>query len=166
MATELKKNDPEKARQYFADKMAFSTGPVEVSNNLKQGTPITVVDVREAEHPVGELGLDPDGHDCAILLDRTEDRLGDDVRRVTEAERPGDGLLLIGQLADHARPRRDRRADEPRTDRADADAAARPVGTQALRQADHGRLRRAVRGHVAVRHVAGAGGEECAADGG
>lgn len=49
MATELKKNDPEKARQYFADKMAFTTGPIELSNNLKQGTGLRVIDVREAE---------------------------------------------------------------------------------------------------------------------
>src|SRR5512138_1849141 len=49
MATPLRKNDPEKARQYFADKMAFTTGPVEVSNNLKQGTDMIVVDVREPE---------------------------------------------------------------------------------------------------------------------
>jgi rhodanese-related sulfurtransferase len=47
MATVLKKNDPEKARQYFADKMAFTTGPIEVANNLKQGTDLAVIDVRE-----------------------------------------------------------------------------------------------------------------------
>jgi rhodanese-related sulfurtransferase len=47
MATELKRNDPEKARQYFADKMAFTTGPIEVANNLKQGTDLVVIDVRE-----------------------------------------------------------------------------------------------------------------------
>ena len=49
MATVLKKNDPEKARQHFADKMAFTTGPVEVSNNLKQGTEMVIIDVREEE---------------------------------------------------------------------------------------------------------------------
>jgi rhodanese-related sulfurtransferase len=47
-AIELKKNDPEKARQYFADKMAYSTGPVEVSRCLKQEN-LAVIDVREAE---------------------------------------------------------------------------------------------------------------------
>jgi rhodanese-related sulfurtransferase len=62
MATELKKNDPEKALQYFADKMTFSTGPVEVANNLKQGTPLVVVDVREEEdyhkgHAPGAVNL-------------------------------------------------------------------------------------------------------------
>ena len=50
MATELKKNDPAKAREYFANKMAFTTGPVELSRNLNDGgSNIVVVDVREAE---------------------------------------------------------------------------------------------------------------------
>jgi rhodanese-related sulfurtransferase len=49
MATELKKNDPAKAREYFANKMAFTTGPVELSLNLKQGTDLVVIDVREEE---------------------------------------------------------------------------------------------------------------------
>jgi rhodanese-related sulfurtransferase len=49
MPTELQKNDPAKARQYFADKLAFTTGPVELVRNLKQGAKLTVIDVREAE---------------------------------------------------------------------------------------------------------------------
>jgi rhodanese-related sulfurtransferase len=49
MPAELKKNDPEKARQFFADKMAFTTGPVELARNAKQGADIVIVDVREAE---------------------------------------------------------------------------------------------------------------------
>jgi rhodanese-related sulfurtransferase len=49
MPTELKKNDPAKAREYFADKMAFTTGPVELDWNLKRGTDLVVVDVRAAE---------------------------------------------------------------------------------------------------------------------
>ena len=62
MATALKKNDPEKARQYFENKMAFTTGPVEVANNLKQGTDLLVVDVREEEdyrkgHVPGAINL-------------------------------------------------------------------------------------------------------------
>ena len=47
MANELQKNDPSKARQYFADKMSFTTGPVELSRNLKRSD-LIVVDVREA----------------------------------------------------------------------------------------------------------------------
>ncbi len=49
MANELKKNDPEKARQFFENKLAFTTGPVELARNLKQGAPIAVIDVRAAE---------------------------------------------------------------------------------------------------------------------
>ena len=49
MATVLQKNDPAKAREYFADKMAFTTGPMEVANNLKQGTDLAIIDVREEE---------------------------------------------------------------------------------------------------------------------
>jgi rhodanese-related sulfurtransferase len=50
MATQLKKNDPARAREYFADKMAFTTGPVELSRNLKEGTNnFVVIDVREAD---------------------------------------------------------------------------------------------------------------------
>ncbi len=48
MATELKKNDPAQAKQFFADKLAFTTGPVELARNLKRGD-IVVIDVREAE---------------------------------------------------------------------------------------------------------------------
>jgi rhodanese-related sulfurtransferase len=47
MATELKKNDPEKAREYFGNKMAFTTGPVELARNL--GNNLVVIDVRAAE---------------------------------------------------------------------------------------------------------------------
>lgn len=49
MATILKKNDPAQAKQFFAEKMMFTTGPVEVSQNLKQGTDFVVIDVRAAE---------------------------------------------------------------------------------------------------------------------
>jgi len=49
MATKLRKNDPAKARQYFADKMAFTTGPVELDHNLKEHTDLAVIDVREPE---------------------------------------------------------------------------------------------------------------------
>ena len=65
MATVLKKNDPEKARQHFVDKMAFTTGPVEVAYNLKRGTDLTVIDVREEEdfakgHVPGAINLPHD----------------------------------------------------------------------------------------------------------
>jgi len=62
MATILQKNNPEEARQYFSDKMAFTTGPIEVAHNLKQGTDLVVVDVREEEdyrkgHVPGAINL-------------------------------------------------------------------------------------------------------------
>jgi rhodanese-related sulfurtransferase len=65
MATELKKNDPARARQYFADKIEFTTGPVELARNLKQGTNFVVIDVREAEdyakgHIPGAINLPHD----------------------------------------------------------------------------------------------------------
>lgn len=49
MSAELKKNDPEKARQYFADKLAFTTGPVELDRNIKQNADIMIIDVRAEE---------------------------------------------------------------------------------------------------------------------
>jgi len=48
MSTELRKNDPAKAKQYFTDKLSFTTGPVELARNLKQGGNVAVIDVREA----------------------------------------------------------------------------------------------------------------------
>ena len=65
MPSELKKNDPAKARDYFADKMAFTTGPVELAWNLKRGTDLVVVDVRAAEdyqkgHIPGAVSLPQD----------------------------------------------------------------------------------------------------------
>jgi rhodanese-related sulfurtransferase len=64
MATELQKNDPQKARQYFADKMAFTTGPVELDRNRNRPD-IAIIDVRAAEdyaegHIPGALNLPHD----------------------------------------------------------------------------------------------------------
>lgn len=65
MSTTLKKNDAARAREYFADKMAFTTGPVELHRNLGDGNNIVVVDVREAEdyekgHIPGAINLPHD----------------------------------------------------------------------------------------------------------
>jgi rhodanese-related sulfurtransferase len=49
MSAALKKNDPERAREYFANKMAFTTGPVELARNLNNGSDLVVIDVREAD---------------------------------------------------------------------------------------------------------------------
>lgn len=65
MQNQIKKNDPEKARQYFADKLAFTTGPVELDGSLKTGENVVVIDVREAEdfekgHIPGSVNLPHD----------------------------------------------------------------------------------------------------------
>jgi rhodanese-related sulfurtransferase len=44
----LHKNDPARAREYFEDKMAFTTGPVELERELK-GDEVNIVDVRAEE---------------------------------------------------------------------------------------------------------------------
>jgi rhodanese-related sulfurtransferase len=49
MAGELKKNDPRRAKEYFTNKMMFTTGPVELDRNLKQGPDLAVIDVRAEE---------------------------------------------------------------------------------------------------------------------
>lgn len=56
--------DPQKARAYFENKIAFTTGPIELSHILGAGN-INVVDVREAEdyekgHIAGAISL-PNG---------------------------------------------------------------------------------------------------------
>src|ERR1017187_4589761 len=55
-------HDPGRARAWFEDKLAFTTGPVELDHMLKAGDSIIVVDVREAEdfakgHIPGALSL-------------------------------------------------------------------------------------------------------------
>lgn len=66
--TPLKPNDPAKARQYFEDKMAFTTGPVELDRMIRQGQNVVVIDVREAEdyeqgHIPGAVNLPADRWD-------------------------------------------------------------------------------------------------------
>jgi rhodanese-related sulfurtransferase len=38
-----------KAKKYFHDKMAFTTGPVELERWIRQGQPVNVVDVRASD---------------------------------------------------------------------------------------------------------------------
>ena len=49
MATKMMISDPQKAKEYFEAKMAFTTGPVELERMMKQGENINIVDVRAAE---------------------------------------------------------------------------------------------------------------------
>jgi rhodanese-related sulfurtransferase len=65
MSATLEKNDPQAALQYFQDKMSFTTGPVELARNVKEGAEIVVVDVRAAEdyqkgHIPGAVNLPKD----------------------------------------------------------------------------------------------------------
>lgn len=60
------KIDQARAREYFANKVAFTTGPIELSRRIERGEDIVVVDVREAEdyeesHVPGAINL-PKNH--------------------------------------------------------------------------------------------------------
>ena len=65
MVTKLMISDPQKAKEYFEAKMAFTTGPVELERMMKQGENINIVDVRAAEdyaegHIPGAVNLPKD----------------------------------------------------------------------------------------------------------
>lgn len=49
MKVKAKIHDPEKAKEYFENKMAFTTGPVELERMMKEADNINVIDVRAAE---------------------------------------------------------------------------------------------------------------------
>ena len=51
-----------KAKQFFADKMAFTTGPVEISHQIEKGEDVAIIDVRESKdfkkgHVPGAISL-------------------------------------------------------------------------------------------------------------
>jgi len=65
MVTKLKITNAAKAKKYFQDKMAFTTGPVELERMVAQGQPVHIVDVRSAEdyaegHIPGAVNLPKD----------------------------------------------------------------------------------------------------------
>ena len=65
MVTKLKIPSAAKAKKYFQDKMAFTTGPVELERMVTQGQPVNIVDVRSAEdydegHIPGAVNLPKD----------------------------------------------------------------------------------------------------------
>lgn len=67
-------NDPKKAKEFFKDKMAFTTGPVELSHMLAKDN-IHVVDVREEKdylegHIPGAVNLPADDWSNLEGLDR------------------------------------------------------------------------------------------------
>jgi rhodanese-related sulfurtransferase len=68
MKTQLAIHDPAKAKAYFVDKLAFTTGPVEVDRMIKEGSNINVIDVRYPEdfakgHIPGAINLPKDKWD-------------------------------------------------------------------------------------------------------
>mgnify|MGYP001378220929 CR=1 FL=1 len=73
MATTVKIPSAAKAKKYFQDKMAFTTGPVELERWVKQGQPVQIVDVRAAEdyaegHIPGAINLPKTEWDNAKLV--------------------------------------------------------------------------------------------------
>ena len=73
MKTKLKLPDARKARRYFARKLSFTTGPMELSRWIKEGANVQVVDVRRPEdfekgHVPGAVSLPKDKwHKAASL---------------------------------------------------------------------------------------------------
>ena len=56
------KSNAAKAKQFFADKMAFTTGPVEISHQIGKKADVVIIDVREAKdfkkgHVPGAINL-------------------------------------------------------------------------------------------------------------
>lgn len=73
--SQFRKNDPAKAREFFLDKITFTTGPVELHRAIEQGVDIVVVDVREEEdyrkgHIPGALNLPQERWDSFAGLSR------------------------------------------------------------------------------------------------
>lgn len=57
MTNTFLKNDPAKALKFFEDKMAFTTGPIELSHAITEKLDIVVVDVRAAaDFDQGHIG--------------------------------------------------------------------------------------------------------------
>jgi len=73
--------DPSKARTYFEQKVALTTGPVELDQLLKQdANQVTVVDVREAEdyekgHIPGAINLPKTRWDSAAGLSKDKNNV-------------------------------------------------------------------------------------------
>jgi rhodanese-related sulfurtransferase len=73
--TQFRKNDPGKAMEFFRDKMAFTTGPVELDRAIQQNADIVVVDVRAEEdynegHIPGAINLPQEKWDSYEGLER------------------------------------------------------------------------------------------------
>ena len=60
--TKAFKSNAAKAKQFFTDKIAFTTGPVEISHQIGKGDGVAIIDVREAKdfkkgHVPGAISL-------------------------------------------------------------------------------------------------------------
>ena len=60
--TKAFKSNAAKAKQFFADKMTFTTGPVEVSHQIEKEADVVIIDVRESKdfkkgHVPGAISL-------------------------------------------------------------------------------------------------------------
>ncbi len=69
--------DPKKAKRYFARKLAFTTGPVELSHWLKERKDVKVVDVRDAKsyakgHIPGAVNLPKEKWHKLAALDKNK----------------------------------------------------------------------------------------------
>jgi len=73
--SQFRKNDPAKAREFFLDKITFTTGPVELNRAIEQGEDIVMVDVRAEEdyhkgHIPGAINLSQEKWDTYEGLSR------------------------------------------------------------------------------------------------
>jgi rhodanese-related sulfurtransferase len=75
MLSTLELQKPAKARAFFEDKLAFTTGPVELNRMIQQQENINIIDVRDAEdyakgHLPGAINLPKDQWDSLEGLDK------------------------------------------------------------------------------------------------
>ena len=80
MKTSFKIPDPARAREFFEDKMSFTTGPVELDRALKAHEDINVIDVRaeedyQKEHIPGAINLPHERWDSFEGLDKNRSNI-------------------------------------------------------------------------------------------
>jgi rhodanese-related sulfurtransferase len=73
--TKTFKSNAAKAKQFFADKMAFTTGPVELSRQIGKKVDVVIIDVRETKdfkkgHVLGAINLPKEKWDTLAGLRR------------------------------------------------------------------------------------------------
>src|SRR4026207_1677926 len=73
--TQFRKNDPAKAREFFLNKITFTTGPMELNHAIEEGADILVADVRAEDdyrkgHVSGAINLPKEKWDSYEGLSR------------------------------------------------------------------------------------------------